>query len=152
MGISGMLKYLSKLLRSVKKRKKFKHTRTSVSLKIRMDCNGCVRKVKKALSRVKGVKSVEVNLKEQKATVIGYVDPKKVMAAAKKTGKKVEAWPYVPYNLVAHPYMTQVYDKKAPPGFVRATNDISIARLNSNEEQYINMFSDENPNASCSIM
>ncbi|KAL0304625.1 UNVERIFIED_CONTAM: Heavy metal-associated isoprenylated plant protein 24 [Sesamum calycinum] len=34
-----------------------------------MDCEGCARKVKKALSGVKGAKSVDVDLKQQKASV-----------------------------------------------------------------------------------
>lgn len=52
MGVEGTLEYLSDLLISVKKKKK-KPTQT-VSLKIRMDCEGCARKVKHVLSGVKG--------------------------------------------------------------------------------------------------
>ncbi|XAR62192.1 hypothetical protein NMG60_11016856 [Bertholletia excelsa] len=150
MGVAGTLEYLSDLLSSAKKRKKRKQLQT-VALKVRMDCEGCKLKVKNALSSVKGVKSVDVDLKQQKATVTGFADPKKVLKAARATGKKADPWPYVPYNLIAHPYAVQVYDKKAPPGFVRATEDTSIASLNSVEEQYATMFSDENPNA-CSVM
>lgn len=98
-----------------------------------------------------GVKSVDVDLKQQKATVTGFVDPKKVLKKAQSTGKKAEPWPYVPYNLIAHPYAAQVYDKKAPPGYVRATEDTAVATLSTVEEQYTTMFSDENPNA-CFIM
>ncbi|KAL1561537.1 Heavy metal-associated isoprenylated plant protein 24 [Salvia divinorum] len=149
MGVSGTMEYLSDLLSSTKKKKK-KQLNT-VAVKIRMDCDGCALKVKKALSGVKGAKSVDVDLKQQKATVYGYVDAKKVLAAAKSTGKKAEPWPYVPYTMVAHPYVAGVYDKKAPPNFVRATTDPEVAGLNPVEEQYTLMFSDENPNA-CSIM
>ncbi|CAK9154210.1 unnamed protein product [Ilex paraguariensis] len=150
MGVAGTMEYLSELISSGKKGKKRKQLNT-VSLKIRMDCEGCVLKVEKTLSSLKGVKSVDVDLKQQKATVTGYVDVKKVLKAAKSTGKKAEPWPYVPYNLVAHPYVAQVYDKKAPPNLVRKTEDPAIAHLNPVEEQYSLMFSDENPNA-CSIM
>lgn len=150
MGVAGTLDYLSDLLSSSKKGKKKKQFRT-VSLKIRMDCEGCERKVKNTLSSLKGVKSVDVDLKQQKATVTGFVDPKKVLKKAQSTGKKAEPWPYVPYNLVAHPYVAQVYDKKAPPGYVRATQDPAIATMGTVEEQYATMFSDENPNA-CYIM
>lgn len=52
MGVQGTLEYLSDLLSSTKKKKK-KQTQT-VSLKIRMDCEGCARKVKHVLSGVKG--------------------------------------------------------------------------------------------------
>ncbi|KAK3012145.1 hypothetical protein RJ639_012144 [Escallonia herrerae] len=150
MGVAGTLEYFSDLLASRKKGKKKKQLNT-VSLKVRMDCEGCQLKVKNALSSLKGVKSVDVDLKQQKATVTGFVEAKKVLKKAQSTGKKAEPWPYVPYNLVAHPYVAQVYDKKAPPGFVRKTEDPAIATLNPVEEQYTLMFSDENPNA-CSVM
>ncbi|KAE9457435.1 hypothetical protein C3L33_10662, partial [Rhododendron williamsianum] len=150
MGVTGTLDYFSDLLSSTKKGKKKKQLQT-VSVKVRMDCEGCQLKVKNALSSLKGVKSVDVDLKQQKATVTGFVDPKKVLKKAQSTGKKAEPWPYVPYNLIAHPYAAQVYDKKAPPGYVRATEDTAVATLSTVEEQYTTMFSDENPNA-CSIM
>jgi hypothetical protein len=53
MGVQGTLEYLSDLLSSTKKKKK-KQTQT-VALKIRMDCEGCARKVKHVLSGVKGI-------------------------------------------------------------------------------------------------
>nr|DAD40256.1 TPA_asm: hypothetical protein HUJ06_014579 [Nelumbo nucifera] len=99
-----------------------------------------------------GVKSVDMNMKQQKVTVTGYVDEKKVLKKAQSTGKKAEIWPYVPYNLVAHPYTAQAYDKKAPPGYVRNVETITAtATVHTQEERYTSMFSDENPNA-CSIM
>ncbi|KAL6578302.1 hypothetical protein OROMI_010630 [Orobanche minor] len=151
MGVAGTLEYLSENLSSCIKKKKNNKQLNTVALKIRMDCEGCALKVKKALSGVKGAKSVDVDLKQQKATVYGYVEAKKVVEAAKSTGKKVEVWPYVHYTTVAHPYVAGVYDKKAPPNFVRATDDPAVVALNPIEEQYILMFNDENPNA-CSIM
>lgn len=54
MGVEGALEYLSDLLSSVKKGRKKKQIQT-VALKIRMDCEGCERKVKNVLSRVKGI-------------------------------------------------------------------------------------------------
>ncbi|KAE8693473.1 Detected protein of unknown function [Hibiscus syriacus] len=38
---------------------------------------------------------------------------------AHRTGKKVEFWPYVSYDVAPHPYAPGAYDKKAPPGYVR---------------------------------
>ncbi|KAL3514057.1 hypothetical protein ACH5RR_026774 [Cinchona calisaya] len=149
MGVAGTLEYLADLISS-KKAKKRKQMNT-VSLKVRMDCEGCARKVKKTLQGVKGAKSVDVDLKQQKATVTGFVEAKKVLKAAQATRKKVEPWPYVPYTMIAHPYVAGVYDKKAPPNFVRKTDEPGVATLNPIEEQYTLMFSDENPNA-CSIM
>ncbi|XP_034676025.1 heavy metal-associated isoprenylated plant protein 23-like [Vitis riparia] len=149
MGVVATLEYFSDLLSS-KKGKKRKQLQT-VDLKVRMDCEGCQLRVKKVLSSLKGVKSVDVNLKQQKASVTGYADAKKVLKKAQSTGKKAELWPYVPYNLVAHPYVAQVYDKKAPPGYVRSSENPAITAMSPLEEQYTTMFSDDNPNA-CSIM
>ncbi|CAN6583987.1 unnamed protein product [Malus baccata var. baccata] len=141
MGIQGTLEYLSDVLSSAKK-----------AVKIRMDCEGCARKVKNVLSGVKGAKSVDVDLKQQKATVTGYnVEAKKVLKAAQSTKKKCELWPYVPYNLVAHPYISQAYDKKAPPNMVRKVADTSNITETAVDDRYIVMFSDDNPNA-CSVM
>ena len=67
-----------------------------------------------------GVKSVVVNRKESRVTVSGYVDPNKVLKRIRRTGKKrAEFWPYVPQHLVHFPYVSGVYDKRAPAGYVR---------------------------------
>lgn len=98
-----------------------------------------------------GAKSVVVDRKQQKVTVTGYVEPKKVLKAAQSTKKKVEMWPYVPYTLVAHPYVAQAYDKKAPPNMVRSIPNTVTINETTVDARYTTMFSDENPNA-CSIM
>ncbi|XP_042493792.1 heavy metal-associated isoprenylated plant protein 23-like [Macadamia integrifolia] len=151
MGVGGTLEYFSSLLSNGHRHKKKRKQMQTVELKVRMDCEGCELKVKKTLSSLKGAKSVDVNLKQQKVTVTGYVEPNKVLKKAQSTGKKAEFWPYVPYSLVAHPYAAQAYDKKAPPGYVRNVETHGISNLSKQEEQYTTMFSDENPNA-CSIM
>ncbi|OMO92785.1 hypothetical protein COLO4_17337 [Corchorus olitorius] len=130
-------------------------SRNTVEIKVKMDCEGCERKVKKSVEGMKGVTQVDVERKGNKLTVVGYVDPAKVVArVAHRTGKKVELWPYVPYDVVAHPYAPGVYDKKAPAGYVRNAQDPQIshlARASSTEVRYTTAFSDENPTA-CSIM
>ncbi|XP_041016330.1 heavy metal-associated isoprenylated plant protein 24-like [Juglans microcarpa x Juglans regia] len=152
MGVEGTLEYFSDLLSSVRKGKKKKKKQIqTVALKVRMDCEGCVQKVKKVVSGVKGVKSVEVDLKQQKVTATGYMEAKKVLEAAKSTKKKVELWPYVPYTLVAHPYVSQAYDKKAPPNMVRKIPNTATINETTIDDKYTILFSDENPN-SCSIM
>ncbi|KAE8790998.1 Superoxide dismutase 1 copper chaperone [Hordeum vulgare] len=161
MGVGGTLDYLSELLgggggrrRSYKqKRKQFQ----TVELKVRMDCDGCELKVRNALSSMKGVQSVEINRKQYKVTVQGFVEPHKVVKRVQATGKKAEIWPYIPYNLVAHPYAAQTYDKKAPPGYVRKVDAVMpVASYGAGpgaaqEERLTTMFSDDNPNA-CSVM
>ncbi|KAE9602824.1 hypothetical protein Lal_00050193 [Lupinus albus] len=153
MGVGGTLEYLSDLMGSGHHHNKRKQLNT-VELKVRMDCDGCEMKVKKTLSSLSGVKSVEINRKQQKVTVTGYVEPNKVLKKAKSTGKKAEIWPYVPYNLVAQPYAATSYDKKAPPGYVRKVENTAATgtvMTRSHEDPYINIFSDDNPNA-CFIM
>ncbi|KAJ4812851.1 Heavy metal-associated isoprenylated plant protein 26 [Rhynchospora pubera] len=145
----GTMEYFSGLLgNKYKKRKQFQ----TVELKVKMDCDGCVRKVKNALSNMKGVQSLDINRKQNKVTVTGYIEPGKVVRKLQATGKKAEIWPYIPYNLVAHPYSAQTYDKKAPPGYVRNVEAMTgFSHEERQEEKLTNMFSDENPNA-CSVM
>uniref|UniRef100_A0A0D9VPQ1 HMA domain-containing protein n=1 Tax=Leersia perrieri TaxID=77586 RepID=A0A0D9VPQ1_9ORYZ len=121
-----------------------------------MDCEGCERKVRKALEDMKGVDSVEVDAKQNKVTVTGYVEQEEVLdRLRRRAGKKPEPWPYVPYDVVPHPYAPGAYDKKAPPGYVRnalADPDAApLARASEEEEKLASAFSDENPN-SCSLM
>ncbi|CAI0392823.1 unnamed protein product [Linum tenue] len=105
---------------------------------------------------MKGVTQVEVNPKQHKLTVIGFVDPNKVLNRVRhRTGKKADLWPYVPYDVVDHPYAPGSYDKKAPPGYVRNVmydpHASALARATSFEVKTTTAFSDENPNA-CSVM
>ncbi|XP_022740615.1 heavy metal-associated isoprenylated plant protein 23-like [Durio zibethinus] len=152
MGVAGTLEYLSDLMSSTGHKYKKKKQLQTVELKVRMDCDGCELKVKKALSSLSGVKSVNINRKQQKVTVTGYVEANKVLKKAKSTGKRAEIWPYVPYNLVAQPYAAPAYDKKAPPGYVRnVEKNATTATVTRYEDPYISLFSDENPNA-CSVM
>ncbi|KAJ1393762.1 Heavy metal-associated domain, HMA [Sesbania bispinosa] len=135
-----------------KKRKQFQ----TVEVKVKMDCEGCERKVRKSVEGMRGVTQVEVERKANKVTVTGYVEPSKVVARiAHRTGKRAELWPYVPYDVVAHPYAPGVYDKKAPSGYVRNAdidpNMSSLARASSTEVRYTTAFSDDNP-AACSVM
>ncbi|KAF5192673.1 Heavy metal-associated isoprenylated plant protein [Thalictrum thalictroides] len=150
MGVVGTLEYFSDILSSGHKHKRKKQFQT-VELKVRMDCDGCELKVRNALSSMSGVKSVDINRKQQKVIVSGYVEAHKVLKKAKSTGKKAEIWPYIPYNLVAQPYTAQAYDKKAPPGFVRNVEITTTSTVSRHDDPYTNMFSDDNPNA-CSIM
>ncbi|KAL6525974.1 Heavy metal-associated isoprenylated plant protein 26 [Orobanche hederae] len=135
----------------LKKRKQLQ----TVEIKIKIDCEGCERKVRRSVEGMKGVTSVEVSPKQNKLTVVGYVDPEKVVSrVAYRTGKKAEIWPYVPYDVVEHPYAQGVYDKRAPAGYVRYSEDprvSQLARASSTEVRYTTAFSDENP-AACVVM
>ncbi|KAL7603312.1 heavy metal-associated isoprenylated plant protein 26 [Lactuca sativa] len=127
----------------------------TVEIKVKIDCEGCERKVRRSVEGMKGVTSINIEPKQHKLTVTGYVEPHKVVArVAHRTGKKVELWPYVPYDVVAHPYAQGVYDKKAPAGYVRYDQDPGgrhLERASSTEVRYTTAFSDENTGA-CAIM
>ncbi|KAL1541168.1 Heavy metal-associated isoprenylated plant protein 26 [Salvia divinorum] len=136
------------------KHKKHKKLQT-VEIKIKIDCEGCERKVRRSVEGMKGVTSIDISPKQNNLKVTGYVDPEKVVErVAHRTGKKAELWPYVPYDEVDHPYARGVYDKKAPAGYVRYGSDAQVshlARASSIEVRYTTAFSDENPTA-CAVM
>ncbi|KAK2446855.1 Heavy metal transport/detoxification superfamily protein [Trifolium repens] len=156
----GALDHISDLFDCSGGSSKHKHRKQlqTVEVKVKMDCEGCERKVRRAVEGMKGVDQVDIERKAHKVTVVGYVEPSKVVARiAHRTGKRAEIWPYVPYDVVAHPYAQGTYDKKAPSGYVRNTYDENqysgshLARASSTEVRYTTAFSDENPTA-CSVM
>ncbi|KAL0414787.1 UNVERIFIED_CONTAM: Heavy metal-associated isoprenylated plant protein 23 [Sesamum radiatum] len=57
-------------------------------IKVRMDCNGCVQKIKKALRGIAGIYDVYVDLCQQKITVVGWADPDIIVKAIRKTRKR----------------------------------------------------------------
>ncbi|KAJ6793760.1 heavy metal-associated isoprenylated plant protein 5-like isoform X1 [Iris pallida] len=56
-------------------------------LYVRMDCNGCVQKIKKAIHTIDGVRDINVDIHQQKITVVGGADPELLVKAIKKTKK-----------------------------------------------------------------
>lgn len=52
-----------------------------------MDCNGCVQRMRKALTGVKGVHDIQIDMPQQKITVVGKADPQKMIKAINKTRK-----------------------------------------------------------------
>nr|GMD26645.1 heavy metal-associated isoprenylated plant protein 20-like [Ipomoea batatas] len=145
----GFLDHLSDLFEVKSGRKKKRKLMQTVDIRVKMDCDGCERRVRNAVSSMKGAKSVDINRKQNRVTVSGYVEPKKVLKKVQSTGKKAELWPYVKYDLVSYPYAPGAYDKKAPSGYVRNVPQAIIPSPNT--ERFTSMFSDENPNA-CSVM
>ncbi|KAH7373770.1 hypothetical protein KP509_17G074200 [Ceratopteris richardii] len=61
-----------------------------VELRVRLDCVGCERKVKQAVFKLKGVESVEVDWKQGKVVVTGYVERRKVLKAVRTASKSAE--------------------------------------------------------------
>lgn len=143
--------FVSALFGGNSKRRKRTKDLLTVEVKIRMDCEGCERRVKNSVSSMKGIRSVEVNRNQSRLTVTGYVDAETVLKRVKAgTGKPAELWPYVPYNLVYYPYAANTYDKKAPPGYVRKV-EYALSTPNRADEIYTTLFSEDNTNA-CTIM
>ncbi|KAK3027734.1 hypothetical protein RJ639_042474 [Escallonia herrerae] len=56
-------------------------------IQVRMDCNGCVQKIKKALHGIHGIYDIYIDFPQQKLTIIGWADPEKIVKAIKKTRK-----------------------------------------------------------------
>ncbi|KAL5983649.1 hypothetical protein ACLOJK_017739 [Asimina triloba] len=69
-----------------------------------MDCHGCVQKIKKALHCVNGIYDLQIDLVQQKLTVVGWADPERIIKAIKRTRKIA--------TICSH---TQVEDSKPPP-------------------------------------
>uniref|UniRef100_A0A1J3I3I5 Copper transport protein CCH n=1 Tax=Noccaea caerulescens TaxID=107243 RepID=A0A1J3I3I5_NOCCA len=65
----------------------------TVVLKVGMSCQGCVGAVNRVLGKMEGVESFDIDIKEQKVTVKGNVEPEAVFQTVSKTGKKTAYWP-----------------------------------------------------------
>ncbi|KAG2653076.1 hypothetical protein PVAP13_1NG425900 [Panicum virgatum] len=77
-----------------------------VEMNVHMDCDGCEKRVRKAMSRLQGVSSVEIDRDRQKVTVTGHVDRREVLRAARRTGRAAEFWPW-PYDAEYYPFAIQ---------------------------------------------
>ncbi|XP_066309691.1 heavy metal-associated isoprenylated plant protein 28-like [Miscanthus floridulus] len=69
---------------------------TLVEMCVHMDCPGCEKKIRKAVQRLEGVHDVEIDMAQQKVTVNGDVEQKKVLKALRRTGRRAVLWP-LPY-------------------------------------------------------
>ncbi|XP_061375028.1 heavy metal-associated isoprenylated plant protein 22-like [Gastrolobium bilobum] len=145
----GFLDHLPQCFTASSPKKKFMPKQT-VDIWVKMDCEGCARKVKKAVEDLEGVESVEVNQKQQRVTVTGYIDPNEVLEEVQNTGKTADIWSFDPYNSVTYPYVDGAYDIEAPIGFVRNVPQ-AMEDPKSPEMKLMVLFNDDNPNA-CSIM
>ncbi|KAG6413185.1 hypothetical protein SASPL_125891 [Salvia splendens] len=98
----------------------------TVVLGVYMHCEACAQELKKRILRMKGVESVEPDMKSSQVTVKGVLDAEKLTDYVhKRTGKHATV-----QQAPQQRYM-QEYQLEYPPP---------------------QMFSDENPNAACSVM
>ncbi|KAM3760278.1 hypothetical protein ACB098_01G181400 [Castanea mollissima] len=61
-------------------------------LKVHMNCQGCMLKVRKLLRKVEGVYKVRIDADEQKVTVTGSVDSAILINKLVRSGKHAELW------------------------------------------------------------
>ncbi|EES06905.1 hypothetical protein BDA96_04G176000 [Sorghum bicolor] len=64
----------------------------TVVLKVAMSCEGCAGAVRRVLSKMEGIETFDIDLKEQKVTVKGNVKPEDVFQTVSKSGKKTSYW------------------------------------------------------------
>ncbi|XP_027337531.1 uncharacterized protein LOC113851263 [Abrus precatorius] len=61
-------------------------------LKVHMNCQGCMNKVRKVLQKIEGVYKVDINAEEQKVIVMGNINPSTMVQKLAKFGKHTEIW------------------------------------------------------------
>ncbi|KAK1274574.1 Heavy metal-associated isoprenylated plant protein 26 [Acorus gramineus] len=131
-----------------------------VELGVHMDCDGCEKRVRKAINKLEGVDSVDIDMDKQKVTVTGYIDQNKVLKTVRRTGRKAEFWPY-PYDGEYHPYALAYLEDST----YSSTHNYYRHGYNSSVQGYLpdpaysmvvddhtsSLFSDDNVHA-CTIM
>ncbi|XP_010550985.1 PREDICTED: pollen-specific leucine-rich repeat extensin-like protein 1 [Tarenaya hassleriana] len=66
---------------------------TTWVLRVSIHCEGCKRKIKKLLTNIDGVYTTNIDVKQQKVTVIGNVEPEILIKKIMKAGRHAELWP-----------------------------------------------------------
>nr|CAB3468137.1 unnamed protein product [Digitaria exilis] len=86
---------------------------------VSIDCDGCEGKVRRALEKLEGVHSVTIDRMHGKVTVTGSVSQKKVLRAARRSGRIAVLWPsaYNPayHNAYAQPAAYYHYQHQTKP-------------------------------------
>ncbi|KAK9093701.1 hypothetical protein Scep_025170 [Stephania cephalantha] len=132
----------------------------TVELKVRMCCTGCERVVRNAILKLRGIDSIEINLEMEKVTVIGYVDPNKVLKAVRRSGKRAEFWPNPDLPLYftssSNYFKDLTNDYKESYNYWRHGYNVSerhgvLHSTQRGDDRVSNMFNDDNVNA-CHVM
>ncbi|KAH6779505.1 hypothetical protein C2S52_010742 [Perilla frutescens var. hirtella] len=132
-----------------------------VELLVHMDCEGCEKRIRKAISKLDGVDSMEIDMGKQKVTVRGYVDRRRVLKVVRRSsGRKAEFWAF-PYDSEYHPYAAAYLDESTFTSsynyYAHGYNDpfhgyFPDLPYSTIDHHITYRFSDENVNATCSIM
>ncbi|XP_074315945.1 heavy metal-associated isoprenylated plant protein 30-like [Silene latifolia] len=132
----------------------------TVELKVRMCCTGCERVVRDAILKLRGVDSVDVELKMEKVTVVGYVDRNKVLKAVRRAGKRTEFWPYpnppLYFTSSTNYFKDLTNDFKESYNYYRHGYNVgdrhgTIPVTSRGDDNVSNMFNDDNVHA-CRLM
>ncbi|XP_038993237.1 heavy metal-associated isoprenylated plant protein 45 [Hibiscus syriacus] len=139
---------------------KFSHALSIIELSVHMDCEGCEKRIRRAISKIDGVDGLEIDMAMQKVTVTGHVDEKKVLKVVRRTGRKAEFWPF-PYDSEYYPYASQYLDESTynssynyyRHGFNESVHGYFPEQAYTTvPDQTVHLFSDDNVHAFCNIM
>ncbi|XP_048321824.1 heavy metal-associated isoprenylated plant protein 45 isoform X1 [Ziziphus jujuba] len=142
------------------RRKRFSNAMSIVELAVHMDCEGCEKRIRRAVSKIDGVDSLEIDMDKQKVTVTGYVDQRKVLKVVRRTGRKAEFWPF-PYDSEYYPYAAQYLDESTYASsynyYTHGYNEnvhgyFPDQAYSTVDDQTVHLFSDDNVHAYCTIM
>ncbi|KAM7258976.1 hypothetical protein ACFE04_014717 [Oxalis oulophora] len=132
-----------------------------VELLVHMDCDGCEKRVRRAISKIEGVDCLEIDMEKQKVTVTGYIDRRKVLKVARRTGRRAEYWPF-PYDSEYYPYVSEYLDDSTFSTtynyYMHGFNENSVRGYFPDQaystvpDDTVHLFSDDNVHAYCSIM
>ncbi|KAF3947022.1 hypothetical protein ACB098_09G139900 [Castanea mollissima] len=131
-----------------------------VELMVHMDCEGCEKRIRRAISKIEGVDSLEIDMDQQKVTVTGYIDERKVLKVVRRTGRRAEYWPF-PYDSEYYPYAARYLDESTYAtsynyyrhGFNESVHGYFPDQAYSTvPDQTVHLFSDDNVHAYCTIM
>ncbi|XP_010537231.1 PREDICTED: heavy metal-associated isoprenylated plant protein 21-like [Tarenaya hassleriana] len=78
----------------------------TVELKVEMVCIH-EKRLRKSLSKLKGIEKVEVDADSQKVMVTSYIHRNKILRAVRRSGLKAEFWS--PHNELLSAYVTPTY-------------------------------------------
>ncbi|KAJ7972008.1 Heavy metal-associated isoprenylated plant protein [Quillaja saponaria] len=131
-----------------------------VELLVHMDCEGCQKRIQRAISKLDGVDSMEIDMDKQKVTVTGYVDKRKVLKVVRRTGRRAEYWPF-PYDSEYYPYASQYLEESTYTtsynyychGYNESVHGyFPDPAYSTVADQTVHLFSEDNVHAYCSIM
>ncbi|RZC69400.1 hypothetical protein C5167_032483 [Papaver somniferum] len=128
----------------------------TVELQVRMCCTGCERVVRKSILKLRGIDSIEVDLEMEKVTVMGYVDPHKVLKAVRRSGKRAEFWADKPlyFTTTNNYFKDMTNDYKESYNYWRHGYNVgerhgSLNATTRGDDKVSNFFNDDNVNACC---